>query len=268
MKGRDNMAIIQLYIIEDDDNACKRFIEYTENIPDINIVGYSGSSRIALKQIEQHKPDAIILDFELAYGEGDGLTMIPNIVNLSKSHKPFILVTTNNPSTVVHAHARSTGADYIMLKFQKGYSELAVLNFLSSLKNTIVPLRDNTPTPSVLTDHERDKLLLTEITDILNNIGIKPSLKGFDYLKLAIFHSLFTSDDNIFEYVGNHFKLKPQSAQRAMQNAIDTSYSNNSNIKKYYTGYCNPETNIPSAINIIRYFADNIKNNHPDLFDY
>ena len=186
-------------------------------MPYINIIGSSGSSKIALKQIEKLKPDAIILDLELSYGEGNGLTMIPEIIENSDIHKPFILITTNNPSTKIDEYAKKAGADYTFYKFQTGYSELMVLNFLLSLKNIIIKDIDNHPIPPAITDSERDKILSNEITDNLNLVGIKPSSAGFKYLKAAILYTILDINKPIFKAIAQQHNLKPQSIQRSIQ---------------------------------------------------
>lgn len=262
------MTILDIYIIEDDIETCTKFTELSKDMPGINIMGYCSNAQKALSYIRKNKPNAIILDLELTNGKGDGLMIIPDIINLYESYKPFILITTNNPSTYIHKHARTLGADYLIAKYQDGYSEAFVLNFLSSLKNTIVPDTNNTPISSYISNKERDKILLSEITDTLNLIGIKPKLKGFNYLKIAIFLVLFEETNNIFEAVGKHYNVKPQSSLRAMQNAIDAAYDDNTSIYRYYTGYCNPKTSIPNALDFIHFFANKIKNNHPELFEY
>lgn len=252
---------MKIYIVEDDVYACERFQRFSQNYPEINICGFSGNSKIALKQIENMKPDVIILDLELTAGEGDGLVMIPDILNISADYSPFILITTNNPSQRIHTHARNTGADYVMCKFQNGYSEEFVLKFLLSIKNTILPTINKTLIPPILNENERDKILLSEISNFLCIIGIRPKLKGFEYLKASIFYSLF-NDKSPFELIGKQFHCRPQSAQRAMQNAINSAYDGDSEIKYQFNG------RIPTVLTFIRFCVSKTKDNHPELFNH
>lgn len=250
---------MKIYIVEDDMTTCERFQRCANDYTDFSICGFSGSSKIAIKQIEDKKPDVIIIDLELSKGEGDGLVLISDIINCCDNYKPFILITTNNPSQRIHSHARDSGADYIMCKFQTGYSEDFVLKFLLSLKNTILPTINNISISPILTEAERDKILLSEITNFLCIIGIRPKLKGFEYLKSAIFYSLF-NDDTPFEIVGKQFHCRPQSVQRAMQNAINSAYDDDGEIKQYF------KERTPTVVSFIRFCVHKTKDNHPKLF--
>ena len=120
---------LSILLVEDDPNACKRIINLVDNSADMMLVGVTSISDKALDYIKDTLPDTVILDLELHRGSGSGLDVLNGLKALNLNVVPYILVTTNNSSTITYETARSLGADYIMAKHQEKYSEKAVIDF-------------------------------------------------------------------------------------------------------------------------------------------
>ena len=129
---------LNLIIIEDDESICQRFTEYADTKTDISVIATTGNSYHALDLIQEYLPDALILDLELNYGKGNGLLFLQKLNNLSLPFMPYILITTNNSSSITLDYARQLGADFIMSKHQEDYSEKYAIDFLRMLKNIIL----------------------------------------------------------------------------------------------------------------------------------
>ena len=129
---------LNLIIIEDDESICQRFTEYTDTKTDISVIAATGNSYHALDLIQEYLPHALILDLELNQGKGNGLLFLQKLNNLSLPFMPYILITTNNSSSITLDYARQLGADFIMSKHQEDYSEKYAIDFLRMLKNIIL----------------------------------------------------------------------------------------------------------------------------------
>ena len=67
---------LSVFIVEDDQEACKNLITYSEDTEDISVVGVTNNADKAVSEICSLLPDAIILDLELNQGRGNGLSVL------------------------------------------------------------------------------------------------------------------------------------------------------------------------------------------------
>ncbi|MBC3917505.1 response regulator transcription factor [Undibacterium sp. CY18W] len=98
---------MNLYIVEDSALIQQRLIQFIEEVPGIHVVGVAGDISHALQGILDEHADAMILDIQLA--DGNGLQLLKNI----KQSKPEIkvVVLTNHATEDNRVHAMRAGAD-------------------------------------------------------------------------------------------------------------------------------------------------------------
>lgn len=255
---------LNIMLIEDDTSICKRFAEYVDITPDISIMAVTNNSYRALELITESLPDAIILDLELNQGKGNGLLFLQELNKLSIPFKPFILITTNNSSTITYDYARQLGADFIMSKHQEDYSEKSAIDFLKMMKDIIQNnIRSSHPD---YTDEEapnqREKRLTRLISIELDRIGISPKAVGYKYLTNAILLVIDGHTSNLCTTIGKKFSKTDASVERAMQNAINSAWRSNDidELLKNYTARINSERGVPTLTEFVYYYANKIKN--------
>lgn len=257
---------LNIMLIEDDTSICKRFAEYVDITPDISIMAVTNNSYRALELITESLPDAIILDLELNQGKGNGLLFLQELNKLSIPFKPFILITTNNSSTITYDYARQLGADFIMSKHQEDYSEKSAIDFLKMMKDIIQNnIRSSHPD---YTDEEapnqREKRLTRLISIELDRIGISPKAVGYKYLTNAILLVIDGHTSNLCTTIGKKFSKTDASVERAMQNAINSAWRSNDidELLKNYTARINSERGVPTLTEFVYYYANKIKNDN------
>jgi len=128
---------IKILILEDDIEECTNFIQAAQASGNIEIVGTTANVTKALTIAQTELPNAIIVDLELHGGNGNGLQFLSELIKLPLKTKPYLLVTTNNPSRTTHEAARTFGADFIITKYETSYSSEYVLNFLTMMHSAI-----------------------------------------------------------------------------------------------------------------------------------
>ncbi|MBQ5675268.1 MAG: response regulator, partial [Lachnospiraceae bacterium] len=129
--------VLTILLVEDDLATCQNFIEYADTFEDVSFVSVTNNSAKALQDVRDYLRNAIILDLELHHGGGSGLEVLQGIKDMMLDVNPYILITTNNSSSVTYEYARQLGADYILYKHQENYSEKEALNLLRTMKNII-----------------------------------------------------------------------------------------------------------------------------------
>lgn len=255
---------LNILLIEDDTLVCKHFAEYVDVTPDIAIIGVTNNSYRALELIEEHLPDAIILDLELNQGKGNGLQFLQDLNKLSLPFKPYILITTNNSSTVTYELARQLGADFIMSKHQEDYSEKNAIDFLKLTKDIIQNnIQNQQPAYAVSESASQKEKRLTRLINIeLDRIGISPRVIGYKYLTEAILLVISGKTSNFCTTIGQKYNKTNTSVERAMQNAINGAWRSNDidELLKYYTARISSEKGVPTLMEFVYYYANKIQN--------
>lgn len=104
-----------------------------------------------------------------------------------------------------------------------------------------------------------------EIGNILKELGISPSIKGYLYLKEAILYVLSQDDQmnllmtkDIYPRVAKIYKTTPQRAERAIRHAVEMSWSrgNQEILEKYFYSCTNPNSGKPTNAEFIYTIVD------------
>ena len=272
---------LTLLLIEDDKQASKEMIACADTFDDITFTGAPDNSTEALALVHERLPHAVILDLELHNGSGSGLAFLYALKDHCPSKRPYIIVTTNNSSQITYDAARHAGADYIFYKHQADYSADTVLSFLQMLKKVIL---DNYMASEIssLQETSKDSLAATETTDTANSaeasqelnchitrriyleldqIGINPRSKGYQYLADAIYLVMHTPPRNLCTKLAQTHGKTESSIQRAMQNAIAKAWRTTpiDDLLKYYTAKINSEKGVPTITELVYYYANKLK---------
>ena len=259
---------LNIILIEDDRDACERFIEYTYAIEEISITATTNNSYHALEMVKELLPDAIILDLELNEGQGNGLLFLQCLEKLDIPYKPYILITTYNSSSVTYDYARQFGADFIMSKYQTDYSEQNVIEFLKMMKDTIQHNIKKTSNHYVTVEspQQREQYLRKRINFELDHIGISPKAVGYQYLTEAILLIINEQKKNLCTTIAQKYGKSDPSVERAMQNAINKAWRSNDidDLMNYYTARINSEKGVPTLTEFIYYYANKIKSERRD----
>ena len=251
---------ISVLIIEDDVQACEELTQCIAQYEDMKVAAVCNSSTDALEKARYHLPNVIILDLELHHGEGNGLMFLDSLLANPLSVDPFILVTTNNMSTITLDQAKALGADFTLTKYSQGYSAQYVVDNIRMLRNAI--RRKNTtnrvPTLSPAMDEQLLKICIQRHLDI---IGIKAKAKGYNYLTESIYMVITKDDEHLSRALAAKYKKTTASIERAMQNAIKQAWTTNDVQVLFdnYTAPIHPDKGYPTMMEFIYYYANIIK---------
>ncbi len=257
---------LEILLVEDEPETCTAFAEAIYGSDDFVLIGVTNNATKALNSIMDAQPDAVILDLELHYGVGSGIHVLNNMRSLNLEKRPYMLVTTNNSSTLTYESARALGADYILFKHQPNYSVNSVLEFLSIMKPMIKSLRANTNTnmESPETPEQRHRRMTTRIMNELNNVGISTKAIGYTYLIEAILITIKEPTPNINSIIAQKHGKTDASVERAMQNAINRAWrtGNIEELLYFYTARINPARGVPTITEFVSYYANKLKNEY------
>lgn len=256
------MNKINLIIVEDDNNTIEEYKAGIKCFDNFYLAATTSSSSEALEKVKEYSPHAVILDLELHKGSGNGLMFLKELSALNLKNKPFILVVTNNISSVTHSIARNLGADFVITKNQSDFSCKMVLEFLSSVAASALTSDINSPDAAkAAVSVSYSETMKEKISTELDLIGISPKLKGRQYLADAIEITCKQRVPNLCSIIAKKYSKTDASVERAMQTAINHAWRNTDieSLERYYTTYINPQKGVPTVMEFIYYYSDKIK---------
>ncbi len=255
--------ILKVLVIEDDTDACNALADCMEAFDDICLVAATNDASLALEHVTTYLPDAVILDLELHQGGGNGIEFLDNLNRLELTHHPFILVTTNNLSSIIHESARKRGADFILTKFDEQYSASYVVHFLRTIRGEILahtsdPIKQEMPAESPM---ERAHKLMIRIHREFDLIGISPKLTGYKYLADAILLAMEDNSSRLIPQIAQKYKKSDASVERAMQSAINKAWRSGDidDLLSHYTAKISLERGVPTTMEFIFYYVRKIQ---------
>lgn len=255
---------LSILLIEDDENACNEIQDYVDTLDDVYLTAITNSSFEALSLVKDTLPDAVILDLELHLGGGNGFHFLNGLKELHLVKQPYILITTNNSSTLTFESARMLGADFILAKYESGYSAQYVIDFLRMMRNVILKHSSSSKSSSHLpieSTEQQNRKLTQRIQRELNFVGISPKAVGYRYLTDAILMTIHNSETNLCRKIGEKYKKSDVSIERAMQNAINRAWrtSDPDDLLEHYTARISSERGVPTIMEFVYYYANMLK---------
>lgn len=255
--------ILSILLIEDDINACYEIQNCFDNIEDMKLVGMTNNAHEALEMVRSFLPDIILLDLELHTGGGNGLLFLMELRKLNLPFVPYILITTNNVSQITLDSARQLGADFILTKYEAGYSAKYVLEFVQLMKPAILSHKSTANKANMETPQTITKPNLTQrIQRELNLVGISPKAIGYQYLVESIKITMEKPEANLSSILAAKYSKSTASIERAMQNAINRAWQTNDpeDLLKYYTARIRSDRGVPTMMEFIYYYATQLSN--------
>lgn len=251
---------IGFIVIEDEESICREYESVSKRYENLRLLGTTNNSKTGISMVTEKHPDAVILDLELHNGYGNGIAFLQELSALNLEAKPFVLVVTNNISTITHNAARNFGADFIMTKTQQDYSVGMVLGTVISMVDIAAPSVKGTASVVKSPENYGDRLS-EAIYKELDMIGIGLKLKGRDYLHDAIELTVSKRTPKICTIIGKKYSKTEASVERAMQTAINHAWktADIDTLTECYTAYINPNKGIPTITEFIYYYADKVK---------
>lgn len=212
----------RVYLIDSDDQVLSELTEGIKEKENIEIVGKAKDGKKALEEIEQSKPDLVILDVVLS--ALDGFSVIEKILsNPGIEPKPKFLVV----SSLVHngfiTKAVNLGVSYYMLKPIP--VEVVLDRMDDVLKCTEKPKAHFPDTKKISLAFEE------RITNIFLMVGIPAHIKGYQFLREAIKMTIDAPDminsitKKLYPSIAEKFETSASKVERAIRHAIEVAWN-------------------------------------------
>lgn len=259
----------RIMLVEDEPDVCIGFRTAFEQYKTMSLVYETDSELQALDYLKLNDVDAIILDIELA--EGDGLSFL-NELEAQGREKLFVVVVTNTGSNTTLGYMRAHGADYVYQKTNRLYSPLRVLSVIDKL-NPYQKLADEQGMkrlvqPFVPKRKKNDDIILKSyIAEELEKMGFRRKQVGFSYTVEAI--GLLIREDvgsrqvsgDVYAAIAKKHRTTRESVEHGIRNAIESAFTGAhvSYLHRYYPFDYDKELGRPANAEFLKNMADRLR---------
>lgn len=258
--------LIKIMLVEDEPMVCESYRFATRHQPNLAIVYETGSEQQALGYLLTHKVDVIILDIELA--EGDGVSFLDALTE-QEEDKPFVAVVTNNSSAIMLSYMREHGADYVYQKNNISYSPSKVLSVIQKICPYQKVMKERQK-PLMVGNFRREKdddIKRQYVEEELEKMGFKKKQVGFTYIVDAVMILMDYSgipprlSSEIYPLIAKVRKVSKESVERSIRNAIEAAFRdiNPAQLNRYFSYPFDLEKGRPSNRDFLIGFARSIR---------
>jgi two-component system response regulator (stage 0 sporulation protein A) len=212
---------IKILIADDNKEFCDMLCEFFQNEADMEVIGMAYDGLEVLEKVEELSPQVLILD--LIMPNLDGLGVIEKLASNPK--KPKIVVLSAVGQDKITQKAISLGAEYYIVK---PFDLNILIDRVRELAdgNTIVKKHKIPAAPA-----EKKNNLEIEITNIIHEIGVPAHIKGYFYLREAIYmvinnvELLSAVTKVLYPTIANKYNTTPSRVERAIRHAIEVAWN-------------------------------------------
>lgn len=221
---------IKIVIADDNKEFCGILSEYLKKQDDLDVVGIAKDGLEALKLISQESPDVLVLDIIMPHL--DGLGVLERINSMEINSIPKIIVLSAVGQDKITQRAINLGADYYVVKpfeldvFANRIRQMFSYGFNMPEVRRPLSMNDEQQTINFMNNN-----LESEITNIIHEIGVPAHIKGYLYLREAIFmvvndvELLSAVTKELYPSIAKKFNTTASRVERAIRHAIEVAWS-------------------------------------------
>ena len=205
-----------VFIADSAEDFCLGLSAALQRSERFQVVGTAGDGELAIRMIEEKRPEVLVLDLMLA--KKDGISVLKAIAGME--HRPVTLATSAFVTEYVSAAAANLGVRYLMLKpcdMSALVERLEEIRGGENLRYPVPRRPDKTSIESL-------------VTSIIHEIGVPAHIKGYQYLREAIIIAVNDMDvinaitKVLYPQVAKTFQTTPSRVERAIRHAIEVAW--------------------------------------------
>ena len=223
---------INVLLADDSQKLCALVSDYFETQEDINIVDVVHNGEDAIEKIKEIQPDLVLLDVVMPLMDGLGVLEKINEENLEKT--PMFIMLSAVGQEKVTKSALSLGAEYYMMK---PFSYETLAKRIRQLKGRIELIKRENNSNTFIREKNsnnygyQSRVLESEVTNIIHEIGVPAHIKGYQYLRDAIImvindiEILNSITKALYPAIAEKYETTSSRVERAIRHAIEVAWS-------------------------------------------
>jgi two-component system response regulator (stage 0 sporulation protein A) len=222
---------ITVLIVDDSQKLCALMSEYFETIEDINVVGVAHNGLEAIEEIKSKEPDVVLLDVVMPVL--DGLGVLERINEMEDIKMPMIIMLSAVGEEKITKNTINLGAEYYIMK---PFDLDTLSKRIRQIKGRLELVkrdrsRDLIKTKDSNNMGSQSRVLETEVTNIIHEIGVPAHIKGYQFLRDAIIMVINDTDilnsitKKLYPLIAEKYETTPSRVERAIRHAIEVAWS-------------------------------------------
>ena len=224
------MEKLKLAIIDDSQQMAKIAEEHFAQDENYEIVLQSGDGATAREQIENTKPDIVLLDLVLP--NKDGLAVLGEIMAMQNPPK-VIITSALIGDTFVHKAMQLGASDYVVKPFDVDLLNQKIKHLGQVEASQPQNLQDKVDklVESYNAKPVRNRNLDERISNIFITVGIPAHIKGYQFLREAIKMAVENPEivnsitKKLYPSIAERFDTSPSKVERAIRHAIEVAWN-------------------------------------------
>ncbi|WP_291634069.1 sporulation transcription factor Spo0A [Clostridium sp.] len=256
---------IKIVIADDNIKFCSILNDYLSKQEDIVVIGIAEDGVELIKLIEERKPDLVVLDIIMPML--DGLGVLERLHTMDLVSFPQVIVLSAVNQDKITQRALSLGADYYIVK---PFDMETLVKRIRQVVNKTMLSDDVYKTfynKEIKTNKSEPVEIISQITNIIHEIGIPAHIKGYMYLREAIYlvmndiELLSAVTKELYPLVGEKCNTTASRVERSMRHAIEVAWSRGQveTINKIFGCTICSEKGSPANSEFIAMVADNLR---------
>lgn len=190
----------------------QEIVDYFKSSADFDFVGFSSDGAVAAEEIENLKPDVLVMEVMLS--NLDGFAVLERIKQM-KANMPKVFFVSNLSHSGFVTKAIQSGASYFMVKPVSA----------ENLQNRIFEVLNNSKGGS------ESKQLDEKISNIFISIGIPAHIKGYQFLREAVKLAVEEPEiigsitKKLYPTIAERFETSSSKVERGMRHAIEVAWN-------------------------------------------
>ena len=218
-----NNENVRVLVADDNREFCRNLKDYFATVEGIELVGVAYDGKEAYEMAVLTKPDVLLIDVVMPCLDGFGaLSKINNSSDIAK--KPNVIVISSIASDKITLKAMSLNAKYFMVKPVE-FSVIA--ERIKEFKDVSAPFK-NIRNIVKMADDSFD--LETNVTTIIQKVGIPAHIKGYQYIREAIMMVIKDMDTInsvtkiLYPTIARRYNTTSSRVERAIRHAIEVAW--------------------------------------------
>lgn len=226
------MEKIRLGIVDDNRELCDALNQSFGYCQDLEVSFVAEDGLTALDEIKKENIDVLILDSVLPHV--DGIGVLEAMDEMKLSNYPHIIMISSFGQDMVVQKAVSLGVEYFLIKplnieiLQKRIRQLMDKeDALRNITNQQFQLRKSNIYHQLMQEND----LEIEITNLIHEIGVPAHIKGYQYIRDAIFMVVERRDvlsavtKELYPMIAEKNNTTPSRVERAIRHAIEVAWN-------------------------------------------
>lgn len=225
-----NNQEISIIIADSDCELIARQLTAANTRTGMRVLDKVSDGESAIESIKKYQPDVVLLDICLPVL--DGLGVMEQIRESGECPDTLFVIVTSVGSQRLIRCAFELGASFYVLK---PYNSEQLIARIHQIYNRRKEVQTEISKDLICIQNREDclvqRIILSDVTDIIRDIGIPANIKGYQYIREGIIMAV--NDVNMLNYItkllyptiAKKYKTTSSSVERAIRHAIEVAWS-------------------------------------------